>query len=280
MDVCYFLGTESGADDWELRYSLRSWAQFYRGVGNFHIVGHLPAWLRIGANVIHHPMPDPYRANKDANLIQKTIYVASRPEVSDPFILCSDDQFLLRHAVSAEFSPPAHNGEIASFKKVKGHGWWERLHRTGDMLRRRKMSAFHFDTHIPHVVTKEQAMTLLRWNYGEANGYCVFSLLFNGAGVIGAPIDRSPIRAGLYGKQDAAVVASKMAANLFLSIDGDSLKCRPTVEAIEARFPIQAPWEIYPPRSPIQDAPAGGPCLAAASAPAPAPYDYSKYLIR
>jgi hypothetical protein len=277
MDVCYFLGSESQADDWELRYSMRSWERFYAALGAFHIVGHLPAWLRIGGGVVHHPMPDPYRSNKDANLIQKTIYLASRPEVTNPFILCSDDQFLLRRSVSAEFSPPAHLGEIANLKKVKGHSWWERLHRTGDVLRRRKLTAFHFDSHIPHVVTKEQAMTLLRWNYGEGGGYCVFSLLFNGAGVIGAPIDRSPIRAGLYGHQTPEAVASKMDANLFLSIDGDSLRCRPIVEAIEARFPDPAPWEIYPARSPF---PADATAASTDTAPSQPAWDYARYLIR
>lgn len=250
MDICYFLGSESQADDWEMRYSLRSWWQFFPTMGTIHIVGHLPAWLRIGAGVTHHPHQDPYRSNKDANLIQKTIYLASLLEVSDPFILCSDDQMLLRLARELELLPPSHNGEIGQFKKVAGHSWWERLHRTGAALKRRKCTTFHYDTHIPHVVSKAQARSLLQWNFGEGNGYCVFSLLFNGSGALGARIDRAPIRAGLYGADTPPhIVRQKLANNLFLSIDGDSLRNRTLVEEVEARFPIAAPWETYLPRS-------------------------------
>ncbi len=250
MDICYFLGSESQADDWELRYSLRSWRAHFPAMGTIHIVGHLPAWLRIGAGVVHHPFPDPYRGNKDANLIQKTVYLASLPEVSDPFILCSDDQMLLRNASMWEMFPPSHNGEIKRFKKIPGHSWWDRLHRTGATLRRKGLTDYHFDTHIPHPVHKEQARSLLQWNFGEGNGYCVFSLLFNGSKTQGARIDRAPIRAGLYGADTPPhVVHQKMDTNLFLSIDGDSLRNLALVEAVEARFPVPAEWETYPTKS-------------------------------
>jgi len=284
MDLCYFLSAESQANDWELRFSLRSWWRHYPALGNIHIVGHLPEWLIDSYPVTHHDLPDPYRANKDANLIQKTIYLATRPEVSDPFILCSDDQFLLRPAVTAELSPPRHHGEIAKCKKQKGHSWWERLHRTGDALRRRKCPTFHYDTHIPHVVTKDQARALLRWNYGEGGGYCVFSLLFNGSHADGVRVDSGPIRAGLYGcLHTPEAVRAKMASNLFLSIDGDSLRCRPIVEELEGRFPDRAPWERDEPRSPLDyetlyPEAVDVPCSNATPSPLPT-LDYSKYLV-
>lgn len=284
MDICYFLGSESQADDWEMRYSLRSWRWNFPAMETVHIVGHLPAWLRLGAGIVHHPFPDSYRANKDANLIQKALFLASLPEVSDPFVLCSDDQMLLRHvemfAWPRRFLPPSHNGEIAKFKKVRGHSWWERLHRTGAALRRRGFTAFHYDTHIPHVVTKAQVRSLLKWNFGEGNGYCVFSLLFNGSRTDGARIDRDHIRAAIYGANTPDhVVRQKIESNLFLSIDGDALKCRTLVEAVEAHFPEAAEWEAYPPRSPLQFASLYPPQVTAASDASPLLCETTTYTI-
>lgn len=302
MNICYFLGSESQADDWELRYSMRSWRANYLPFaapphlipvvdpdcrrGRFIIIGHKPSWLSdTDTRVAHYPMPDPYRSNKDANLIQKLIFLVAKTGW-DKGIICSDDQFLLRPAVDAEMTVPRHAGPISEFKRQKGHSWQERLWRTGEVLRKRKLTDFHYDTHIPHVVTRAQIMELLRWNYGEGNGYCVFSLLFNASGAVGERIDKSPIRAGLYGAEiKKHTITEKIGSNLFMSIDGDSLRCADLVRAIEAKWPEAAPWELYPPTSPLDmknlhpPKPVTPPPPMDASAQSFEDFNYNQYLI-
>jgi hypothetical protein len=83
IDVVYTLGTESSWQDNELRYSLRSLERNFPDLGRVWIVGHKPAWL---TGVVHIPMADVHKQNKDANLIDK-ILAACRAGVTER--LCS-----------------------------------------------------------------------------------------------------------------------------------------------------------------------------------------------
>lgn len=253
IDVCYMLGTESEADDWELRLSLRSWRKHF-ALNRFIIVGHCPAWLGnddLRRAVVHAPFPDPYRHNKDANLIQKAVWLAGQPWVTDPFILCSDDQFLLRPINKRQACEHWHHGDKRDARFPANHTWWKRLGHTVKALDRRKKGTLHFDTHIPIALTKAQALGALQWDYGAEPGMCIFTLMLNAAGVRGRAIDSERIR-GFLGKDTSAeTVAAKLAANRFANIDSDSLRNPAVVRALEAAFPEPGPWERMPARSPL-----------------------------
>lgn len=279
MDICYFLGSESAADDWEMRYSMRSWWQNLREPLRIHVVGHLPAWLLTNEGVVvHHPFPDSYKKNKDANLIQKALYLASNTDVSQLFILCSDDQMLLRPAKYADLATRWHCGPISGYRKIPGHSWWDRLHRTSDALRRRKLTEYHFDTHVPHILWSHEVLEALKWDYGAGGGYCVFSLILNASSCLNiGHIDSAHIKAGMGGSHHSEdAIRRKLAENLYLSIDGDSLKCPALVRAIEERLPTAAPWELYQPRSPLDFK-----NLYPVRPPDPEPpFDYTNYAIQ
>lgn len=78
IDVVYKLGNGSRFDDAELRYSLRSLSNF-RDLGKIYVVGKKPAWIK---NVIHIPAGDPYKSNKDANIINKIILAATHSDIT------------------------------------------------------------------------------------------------------------------------------------------------------------------------------------------------------
>ena len=88
-DVAYFLSSESSLEDWELKYSLRSWEKFFPALGRVWILGeHKPAWLN-EESVTRLAIPDAYKRNKDANLITKLVRASMEPELSEKFISCS-----------------------------------------------------------------------------------------------------------------------------------------------------------------------------------------------
>lgn len=261
LTIAYKLGSGSEADDWELCLSMRSWRDNFTDADtNFVIIGHRPNWLADHPLVTHIPHPDPYKHNKDANLIQKLIRLSITPEVSDPFIFCSDDQFLLRHTTFAEIQTPRHLGDLAAEKWVKKpettseNTWQNRLYRTYKELKKRNLPTLNFEGHIPYVIHKKDVARLLEFNFGEGNGLCIHTLLFNAAGISGEPISSARIRASLHGANlSESIIDDKLfkKGNLFANIGPDSLRCRHLVQSLQALFPNPAPWEAYSPTSPL-----------------------------
>lgn len=90
-DLLYFLGRGSTWQDNELRFSLRSAAQFLPHRRVF-IVGQCPAWLR---GVIHIPASDRYEV-KVRNTLAKLALAVEHPKLQEDFVLMNDDFFLLR----------------------------------------------------------------------------------------------------------------------------------------------------------------------------------------
>jgi hypothetical protein len=94
IDVVYLLGSSSNSDFLEFRLSLRSIEKYYQdGIKSVYTLGHKPGWAK-GIN--HIPFLDSW-ASKDATLIAKTTYACYLKDISDPFLLMSDDIFMMRN---------------------------------------------------------------------------------------------------------------------------------------------------------------------------------------
>lgn len=177
IDVVYPLSKESRWQDNELRYSLRSLERNLVGLGRIFIVGHKPAWL---TNVIHVPAADANPHNKDANIIDKLL-LACHAGVSDRFLFCSDDQLLLVPTNAADLRPY----HIGCLKKKPpqfwGGGRWKRgLRRTYDLLLARRVQTFHYDSHIPQPMDRQQFAEIMGGiDYYAGDGYTVNTLFFN-----------------------------------------------------------------------------------------------------
>ena len=102
MDVAWKLGAGGPADNWQLRMSMRSFWTYYPADVEYWIIGQIPSWINTH-RVRCLAWPDPYRRCKDANLLHKALRLAMEPDISDPFIWCSDDQLLLHLIAPSEF---------------------------------------------------------------------------------------------------------------------------------------------------------------------------------
>jgi hypothetical protein len=103
----------------ELRYSLRSLSNL-TDKGKVYIVGDLPQWA---CNVVHIPCDDPYKDNKDANLIRKLLK-ACDSDISDDFMQMSDDMLIMNKATCNAFTEPVF------METWKASGRWKKDLRT------------------------------------------------------------------------------------------------------------------------------------------------------
>ena len=116
MDAVYMNGSESKLDDWELRYSLRSLEKNYKNLERVWIIGHLPKWAKA---VTHIDQGDPYRKNKDANLIAKIVRLGYESSLSEKFIMMSDDHYFLQPSWDSDIKP-YYNKDMAEMKMSVG----------------------------------------------------------------------------------------------------------------------------------------------------------------
>jgi hypothetical protein len=251
-DIVYKVGPGSKADDWELRYSLRSVRRCFRDCGTIWIVGHCPEWLDGGDELRVVPWPDPYDQNKDANLIQKLILAGTIREVSAEFIFMSDDQIFLDD-VTAEDCGPFYYWDAAELSaedwaaKEKKFKWFKRLRRTAAALMDAGLPALNFETHTPQRVVKSHVRELLKWDYGAGAGYCVHSLLFNTAGSYG---DARKLPGGFQVwadealKQPEAVLQAMAGGAKVATFTPGGVNNWAPVRFIENIYPEAAPWEI------------------------------------
>jgi hypothetical protein len=207
------------------------------------IIGYIPRWID-RQKVRCLPWPDPYRRCKDANLLHKALRLALEPRISDPFILCSDDQFLLRPSAPADFKL-WHRGEIAKRFSEDLNRWERRLVNTGQQLRNLGYRAMNFDGHIPYPVRKDWIKEALRFDFAKKPGMCIFSTILNCSKERGAPLDSQHVRAWLGGADmSRRLIDAKLANNQFACLNAQSLENAYLVSRLEELFPEPAPWEL------------------------------------
>lgn len=182
IDVVYTIGRSCAWGDYdELRYSLRS-LDLFDDIGQVFIVGHKPEWVK---NVIHLPLSDPYKHNKDANLNNKIVLACCDPRLSDRFIFMSDDQYFLRKTKVDDFKPVAVN---TLHKPQSKDQWNKRMTRTLKFLAQRGHSTDVFEAHCPYLLEKAKyPSVVLDYCFGEAVGMCGNTLYFNSLGVKAEP---------------------------------------------------------------------------------------------
>ncbi len=183
IDVVYKLGHGSKYFDEELKYSLRS-LSYFLDLGKVFIVGHRPNWI---TNIIYIPANDPYRNNKDANLINKLILACCHKDISDKFLNMSDDIIFLNNVNCDFFDIPIINNKHINFiPGQKLNRWHSRLKRTIDALKSSSLRFDCYEAHCPYLLDKSLfTKTMLRYDYGVDIGYCGNTLYYNTNHIIG-----------------------------------------------------------------------------------------------
>lgn len=263
MDVVYFLGPGSKHDDWELRYSLRALIKNFKDLGSVYIIGnHKPSWLVPNKRLVllsdKKNDSDPYKSNKDANLINKLIRAALHPHLSDVFLSASDDTILLRETTAQEMRL-YYNGDLAEkkWKATTTHKWQKRRKLTFEMLKKRGHPTRDFDdAHIPLPIAKQAVHSLLSLNYGEGVGYVVYTAYGN---VSQAALTARPMPPGWKTRFDRKQGhINDLETATWLSFNDDGLGRVEFKSAIEAKFPKPSPWEMSQPESNIKKLPIVG----------------------
>lgn len=140
-----------GATNQQLRYALRSWAA-HLPHGRVWIVGYRPPWL---TGVEH--IPTMQRGTKYANTTLAVRKACEHPDVSEQFLLCNDDFFVMQPL--PEQMPVLHRGpvrEVERYYASRANGKYLRgLRETRDLL----VSLDHpdplsYELHVPLPVSK------------------------------------------------------------------------------------------------------------------------------
>jgi hypothetical protein len=172
LDVVYKIGSKPNLKNYEeLRYSIRSLKNI--PLRNIFIIGKKPDWI---TGVIHHDLADPYKHNKDANLINKILFACTLPELGSHFLNMSDDQYILKPMTPQDFVNPPESTHL--YKPQRGVRWYDRAKNT------MTKSGFTtlFEAHCPYMIEKSKYAVVLNYDYGEGVGMLGNTLYFNSIG--------------------------------------------------------------------------------------------------
>jgi len=166
----------------ELKYVLRSWDKNYENLGKVFIVGKTDKikakylWLK---KVTIVDCDDPFKMNKDGNIIRKVIKVIDTQELSDPFIRASDDQYLLK---KVDGFPPMYSQDLMEKPRewwAKGSRWKNRLKRTHRILWVKGKPVYNYDVHFGLETGHDFKKVMERYPYTKSIGYTINTLYFN-----------------------------------------------------------------------------------------------------
>lgn len=241
-DIVYKLGIGSKHNDKELRYSLRS-LSYFKDLGKVYIIGHRPAWI---TNVIHYPLEDVFKANKDANLINKLILASHDNNISQEFINFSDDQILLRECDYNDFLIPYYDDSLINFKPDEKLGRWKtRLKNTVRILQEKGLSYHCYESHIPTLLDKDKFIQVVfQYNYAEGQGMCGNTLYYNTLKKKSAPLPVNyaiKLESALLNYNDLEnICKGRLHLNFAEAAENDNL-----FVFLENTFPLKSKYERY-----------------------------------
>lgn len=179
MDILIPLGYKGSIwNNNEIKYCLRSLETNFIDLDRIFIIGFLPDFIN-PKTVIYLPYEDKYKANKDANIIAKTLK-AIDSGISDIFCRISDDQLLLK-PLRGEDITPLYNFDLEEYDFTKCNRWRNRLKNTYNILKSEGRTTFNFDSHIPVCYMGRSFKYVISkyiWNQ-EREGYTINTLYFN-----------------------------------------------------------------------------------------------------
>jgi hypothetical protein len=242
-DVVYVLGTGSGWNNNELRFSLRSIEKNGINIGKLFVVGTRPEFLT--ADVIHIHADDIYlpNVNADGNIAHKVMTACADDRLSDDFLFINDDHLILKPIDLLQI-PAFHKGDMNTYDECYfGLNYWRgRLKRTMQALNDRQLSALHFDCHTPIIFNKKRFCEVMAsFPIGEGIGLTMKSLygncVYESSGVLLCDQKRT-----VFKKFTEEQLAVRLSDCGFMSFNDDgltkALKCW-----LYTNFPAPSRWE-------------------------------------
>lgn len=165
IDLVYIYKEDLQHEHFELRYSVRSMYKHLTGIRNLIIVGDDPGFLQGHIHIQHC-----YEENEDpaVDIAKKILKACADQRVSDRFLLCSDDHYLLEDYIANDF-PYFQCGPLSQAISMMDERSQYRMYltKTEQALQARNLPTQNFQVHSPVVyhklllpgVMKEYALT-------------------------------------------------------------------------------------------------------------------------
>lgn len=189
MDVVYLLGTGSGWQNNEFRFSVRSVEKYLLDFRDIYSVGYCPSFAK---GIINVDVQDSTKDRPAFNTYTKLMAVCRMDKVSDDFILMNDD-FILRQQMKTSDIKFWYDMTLETYlqyyKRNADGRYYARIEETLDYLVQNGMSTKRFSLHYPIIINKEKFLThmsKLDWNNKE---YVTRTIYGNAIGEEGVRMD-------------------------------------------------------------------------------------------
>lgn len=277
MDILYIYRRTTD-EELELRYSLRSVAEFLPYIRKVWIFGDRPGFLCRHRLSIEH-VPQEYTAGIGnyrlpvVNLFLQIFLGSLIPDLEPEFLLFADDYVLLDFVSEVEMRKDRalenltasgmrqHPGSILptvrTVEPSQTSLWRESLLRTIDLLSRLELPLYNFESHVPAFMTKARVLEAFRLFrdfitedrlYGPLACTAILNLAakWDPANVVLLGEERS--RAGVYRPADWATIQAHCAGKKFLNFDDAGFNAE-MQSYLGGLFPSRS---IYEQREPVQ----------------------------
>lgn len=165
----------------ELKYLLRS-VEKYFPVNRVILVtnsNEIPDWLNTKKVTIIDYV-DPFKFNKDANIIHKVLAAAKFKDITPTFFWSCDDHLILKDLRSTDVHP------FYSINLKNQHAWWwsglwkQGLKFTMEYLESKNKPTLFYDVHVPQPVPAKAFVSFFdKWKSEEHKRYTINTLFFN-----------------------------------------------------------------------------------------------------
>lgn len=180
LSVVFKVGSANkwgGNEKLELKYAIRSVVKNFKDLKEVVIVGTKPDWF-IG---YHIPCDDPFKDNKDSNIILKILKVCADERISENFMNISDDQLIIYPINSSLFKPWTIDSDLRRMGKAKkASKYGMRVLTTLSTLKKEGLPTHIYESHCPVILNKEKYKEILsKYDFTHGKGYVGNTLYFN-----------------------------------------------------------------------------------------------------
>ncbi len=203
----------------ELQYSLRSIEAHFKFGFRVWIVGDLPVWINPATiHYIPHQRIEGITENTVYDAITKMLLFCNHPDTTPNFIRMYDDIYLLKDVTLCDIGIFK---AMYPYEKVpqRSGTWWDQLHKTLGILKRKGYPAWNTETHLPELFNKEKMKWIIKVYGALENRLLTSSLYFNTFFPFSHPL--------LWNKSFAIQFYGDMENDFYTSHDGDLIeKCQ------------------------------------------------------
>ena len=179
-DVVYLF---TGFDASELALSVKSVRKNMSGVNRIYVIGGDAATVAAAVPGVEHiPFGDPNVKNREANMTRKVLLACHLRRISDPFILMSDDQFVMKPC-DASAMPLRFKGSLEHGRIETTYG--QRTRETYLECLRLLLPTLNYNTHFPVPIQKQayvDALARVPWDTESGDGILCRSIYGNSIG--------------------------------------------------------------------------------------------------